>query len=673
MKVKGINVFEQHLEKMVLGFAALVALGLVGMELLLVPEVKVGSKSVSTREVDGLLESKASQINSKLEGADGLVDKDGKPMPTEDQIELATAKFERRMSQDVAPVKQLALTAPSFNGMLVKSGLAAADVVYHVPSPPALAMVGVQETADALTPESAKDAAKASSALAARFGSDMSMPKDVVWTTPVARIDLKAIRADLAAAEPDATPPRSAIPSVWFQNTAYVLDVVFERREKQADGSWGEPAVVPVFADRPAEITFRGRIDSSENAGASFRDDVFQILGIDENQEEVLQPSFYDTVNGAFVSPEVLAEAAGASSDGAPDQAAARRRMMQLQTQLVDRRRRADAIRSELSKIGGPWDEEKERKAEEDRKREERERKKNEKGGGGTGGGGGGGPGGGGGLGGGGGAMNGRGSNQSDDKEIKKQQAERRSKSAQLKRIESEIARIEGELGAAAPKEGTPAAAAPALASKDELLVWGHDLEVEPGKSYQYRCRVRVYNPFFARKNMLVQEQQDLGLADRVALDSPVSQWSSEIRVSQSLRCFLTRATVGDGTGNLGSARFEVYRLVDGKWRVSDVGVQPGERIGRIDAKNGGIDFTTDYYVIDVVEDIAGAAKPDARPAAGGVRERRGMVVIGSISEPGLRIRMPADDMADPDRMKLREQASSARASAGDAPDAAAP
>jgi uncharacterized membrane protein YgcG len=671
MKVKGINVFEQHLEKMVLGFAVLVALGLVGMELLLVPEVKVGSKSVSTREVDGLLESKASLIGSKLDGADGLVDKDGKPMPTEDQIELATAKFERRMSQDVAPAKQLALTAPSFNGMLVKSGLAAADVVYHVPSPPALAMMGVQETADALTPESAKEAAKASAALAARFGTDMSAPKDVVWTTPVARIDLKAIRADLAAAEPDANPPRAAIPSVWFQNTAYVLDVVFERREKQADGAWGEPAVVPVFAARPAEITFRGRIDGSESAGASLRDDVFQILGVDENQGEVLQPSFYDTVNGAFVSPEVLAEAATASAGGAPDQAAAQRRMMQLQTQLIDRRRRADALRAELGKIGGPWDEEKERKAEEDRKREERERKKNEKGGGG-GGGGGGGPGGGGGLGGGG-AMNGKGSSQTDDKEIKKQQAERRSKTAQLKRIESEIARIEAELGAAAPKEGTPAAAAPTLASKDELLVWGHDLEVEPGKTYQYRCRVRVYNPFFARKNMLVEEQQDLGLADRVALDSPVSPWSGEIRVSQSLRCFLTRATVGDGTGNLGSARFEVYRLVDGKWRVSDVSVQPGERIGRPDAKNGGIDFTTDYYVIDVVEDIAGAAKSEARPAAGGVRERRGMVVIGSVTEPGLRIRIPADDMADPDRMKLREQASTARASAGDSPDGAAP
>jgi len=669
MKVKGINVFEQHLEKMVLGFAVLVALGLVGMELLLVPEVKVGSKSVSTREVDGLLESKASQIGSKLEGADGLVDKDGKPMPTEDQIELATAKFERRMSQDVAPAKQLALTAPSFNGMLVKSGLAAADVVYHVPAPPALAMMGVQETADALTPESAKESAKASAALAARFGTDMSMPKDVVWTTPVARIDLKAIRADLAAAEPDANPPRAAIPSVWFQNTAYVLDVVFERREKQADGAWGEPAVVPVFAARPAEITFRGRIDGSESAGASLRDDVFQILGVDENQEEVLQPSFYDTVNGAFVSPEVLAEAATASAGGAPDQAAAQRRMMQLQTQLIDRRRRADALRAELGKIGGLWDEEKERKAEEDRKREERERKKNEKGGGG---GGGGGPGGGGGLGGGG-AMNGKGGSQTDDKEIKKQQAERRSKTAQLKRIESEIARIEGELGAAAPKEGTPAAAAPTLASKDELLVWGHDLEVEPGKTYQYRCRVRVYNPFFARKNMLVEEQQNLGLADRVALDSPVSPWSGEIRVSQSLRCFLTRATVGDGTGNLGSARFEVYRLVDGKWRVSDVSVQPGERIGRPDAKNGGIDFTTDYYVIDVVEDIAGAAKSEARPASGGVRERRGMVVIGSITEPGLRIRIPAEDMADPDRMKLREQASTARASAGDSPDGAAP
>jgi hypothetical protein len=42
-----------------------------------------------------------------------------------------------------------------------------------------------------------------------------------------------------------------------------------------------------------------------------------------------------------------------------------------------------------------------------------------------------------------------------------------------------------------------PGAKTTALASLDELIVWGHDLEVVPGRTYQYRCVARVYNPFF--------------------------------------------------------------------------------------------------------------------------------------------------------------------------------
>ena len=663
MKVKGINVFEQHLEKMVLGGALLVALGIVGWHVVSTPKAKVGPNELAFPAVDEALSRKASQIATKLEGTGSI------ELPADDQIKLAEASFEDRRGKPVSPVGSLARTSPSFNGMLVKTGGAKADVWYYEPKVPALRMEGVQETADALTVEGAKEAAKASPAIAARFGSEITQAKDVVWTTPVARIDLKKLRAELAASDASANPPRNAIPGIWYQDRAYVLDVVFERREKQPDGSWGAPVEVPVFASRDAELNFRGRIP---NPDASVRDEVFQLLGIDDNQEEILQPTFYETVNQAFVSPELLM--ASPSADGAPagEDAGLVRRRMQLQTQLTEKRRRADSLRADLNKLGGPWDEEKERKSEQERKDEERRRKEEERKSGGDAPGGkgpGGGPGGGG-------SMSGKANANADadEKEAKRKATERRSKTAQLKRVESDIAKLEAELGPApgsnAPK--TAAAPVPTLASKDELIVWGHDLEVEPGSTYQYRCRARAYNPFFARGNLLVDGQRDKGLAVPCVIESPASDWSQEHRVSPSVRFFLTRASAGDGAMGLGSAQFEIFRLVDGKWRRAEMSVQPGERIGRVDdrAAGGPVDFTTEHYLIDVVEDIAG--RGDARgELQQQARDRRpGIVVIASSARPGHEIRVPAVDSDDPDRAKLRAQAAASSASAASAGDA---
>jgi hypothetical protein len=657
MKVKGINVFEQHLEKMVLGGALLIALGIVGWHVVSTPKAKVGPNEVAFPEVDAALDRKAKQIATKLEGTGSI------ELPAEDQIKLAESSFEERRGKAVSPVGSLARTSPSFNAMLVKTGGAKADVWYYEPKVPVLRMEGVQETADALTVEGAKEAAKASPAIAARFGSEITQPKDVVWTTPVARIDLKKLRAELSASDASASPPRSAIPGIWYQDRAYVLDVVFERREKRADGSWGEPAEVPVFASRDAELTFRGRIP---NPDAMIRDEVFQLLGIDDNQEEILQPTFYETVNQAFVSPELLM-AASSGGDAAPgEDAGIIRRRMQLQTQLTEKRRRADSLIADLNKLGGPWDDEKERKTEQERKEEERRRKEEERKSGGDTPGGrgpGGGPGGGG-------SMSGKANANADAdaKEAKRKATERRSKTAQLRRVEADIAKLQAELGPGPDAGGNKAAAAPVptLASKDELLVWGHDLEVEPGSTYQYRSRIRAYNPFFARGNLLVDAQRDKGLAAACVMESPASDWSQEIRVSPSVRFFLTRANAGDGAMGLGSAQFEIFRLVDGKWRRAEMSVQPGERIGRMDdrAAGGPIDFTTEHYLVDVVEDIAGRGDARGELQAQARDRRPGIVVIASSSRPGHEIRIPAVDSDDPDRAKLRAQAAASSASA---------
>jgi hypothetical protein len=656
MKVKGINVFEQHLEKMVLGGAVLAALGIVGWHVVSTPTAKVGPNQVAFPEVDEALARKAAQIATKLEGTGSI------ELPAEDQVTLAESSFEGRRSKPVSPVGSLARTSPSFNAMLVKTGGAKADVWYYEPRVPALRMEGVQETADALTVEGAKEAAQASPAIAGRFGTEITQPKDVVWTTPVARIDLKTLRSELAASDAAANPPRSAIPGIWYQDRAYVLDIVFERREKQADGSWGAPVEVPVFASRDAELTFRGRIP---NPDAMIREEVFQLLGIDDNQEEVLQPTFFETVNQAFVSPELLMAATGGGDAEPGEDAGIVRRRMQLQTQLTEKKRRADSLRADLNKLGGPWDDEKERRTEQERKDEERRQKEEERKSGGDTPGGrgpGGGPGGGG-------SMSGKANANADAdaKEARRKATERRSKTAQLRRVEADIAKLEAEFGPAPDAGGSKATAAPlpTLASKDELLVWGHDLEVEPGSTYQYRCRARAYNPFFARGNLLVDAQREKGLAAACVLESPASDWSQEIRVSPSVRFFLTRANAGDGAMGLGSAQFEIFRLVDGKWRRAEMSVQPGERIGRVDerAAGGPVDFTTEHYLVDVVEDIGG--RGEARGELQQARDRRpGIVVIASSSRPGHEIRVPAVDSDDPDRAKLRAQAAASSASA---------
>jgi hypothetical protein len=659
MKVKGINAFEQHLEKIVFGAALAGAAGILAWHFISAPEVKVGTQAVAPDQVDRLLESRADQIRSKLRGPDGLRNGEGKGIPDEGAIELAQAKFDARRAARVSPVEQLAATAPTFNGILVRTGGASADVLYRVPSFAALSMLDVQETSDALKPEAAKEAAAASPVLASRFGAEPTGPEDVVWTTPVARLDLKTLRAELAASSPDSTPPLAAVPSVWYQGTPYVLDVVFERRERLDGGAWSEPVKVPVFASRPGDLNFRARIERASGADATLRDDVFGVLGVEENQREVFQPTFYETMHSAFVSPEVLASAA---ADGG-DRSGELRARMRLETQLATARRKAEALAADLAKIGGPWDEAAEQKKEEERKRQERENKKKNPpaGGSGSGGGGGGGAGRGGGLGGGGpGGGPGRGGDStSDDRDAKKVIGERKSKTAALNRLQDEIKRLEAQLGGAAEASGPKGP--PALASLDSVLVWGHDLEVVPGKTYQYRCAARVYNPFFARKNMLVKSQQDSGIADRPVIECPVSEWSREIRVAPIVRFFAVRATPGDGSLGLGSAQFEVYRLVDGKRERLEMSVQPGERIGRLERKAGSsIDFTTEYYLVDVVEDVLGGRGAGRGDAS--TRERRAIAIIAPLGRDGVEYRMPTDDLNEPERRKLAEEAAAAAA-----------
>ena len=641
MKLKGINAFEQHVEKIVLGVAVLGVAGIAAWQFLSAPTFKVGRENAAPADVDRLLDRKAQTLQSQLRG-DSTV-----KIPTDD-VPFAGAAFGERMSKSVSPVRTYARSSPSFNGMLVKSGGAAADVWYHEPRFGALSMLAVDQTADALTQDSAKAAADVSPAVKAEFGT-IDGPKDVVWTTPVARIDLKAIREELKRAEPNAQPPRAQVPGVWYQETAYIVDVAFERQERKADGSWTDPVEVPVFSPRDEELAFRSRIAS---ASAELQEDVFSTLGTTEKQLAILQPPFYETVNGAFVAPTLGAGESAAAAAGADDGGSARKRA-QLRTQLEQKQRAADALRGDVTKLGGPWDEAQEKKFEEERKREEAERKAAS--GGSSSGGKSGSGGGGGGLGG---AMK-KGDTDAKgeaerERDAKRNRMLRIAKTKQLKKLDGEIATLEKALGEA-PSAGAAKKVLPSLASMEEAVVWGHDLEVKPGGTYRYRCVARLYNPLFGKANQLVKEQAANAAPFTIATEK--SGWSSEVTVSPRVRFFVTRATVGDGALQGGTAQIEVYRFVEGRWRRSEVTAQPGDRIGRVDSRATGkdIDFATQFCLVDVVDDLESKGKT-------GSERRPGVAVVRSLDGDEVQVHVPLRDLEDAERRRLHEQIDTAAA-----------
>ena len=227
-----------------------------------------------------------------------------------------------------------------------------------------------------------------------------------------------------------------------------------------------------------------------------------------------------------------------------------------------------------------------------------------------------------------------------------------------LNRLMQEIERFETQLSALNPEakmelETGNEVELKDVATADEMLVWAHDLGVEPGKTYRYRCRILMFNPFFARGRQLLPDQQ--GLAESFEIASAVSEWSSPVQVAPPVEFFVVRASDGGGSLGMGEARIELYRYEGGARRTEQFTVQPGERIGR-KARVGDsmVDFQTDWYLVDVIDDPAadGRSGVDAKDDA--------TVICRRLDGTERRIQVPSKQVIDPQRTRLRVDADGA-------------
>ena len=328
MNNKGINPFEQHVEKIAVGVGALAIAGVFAWQFVLTESsVNVDGQDVAPGAVDELLEQKAQRINSRL-GANAE-----SPVQFPEITVMGRASIERALASGVSPSGELLPTHPAL-GALIAPSAAASDQWYHEPAFASLQMMGAAVTADALDVDAMPPEDEFRKALEA------SAERDRTWVTPFARIDLKGMRAELAAAKPDAKPPRVAIPSPWFNDSLYVVDLVFERQQLLPSGSWSAAEIV-----KPAPLTEPLRPELAK-VDVGLRNLVFDVLADARAQMDILQPKAPPTMNSRWREPGSEAEAAKATTPEELEYLKAKKRADEMRSRL-------ERLDEQLKKIGG--------------------------------------------------------------------------------------------------------------------------------------------------------------------------------------------------------------------------------------------------------------------------------------------------------------------------------
>lgn len=635
---KGITIWEQHVEKLVLGVCVILLLGAAAMFVLDMPNTtRVGSEDLQPSEVNDVIRTKVGDLRSRL-SSDSARD-----VETLAQVQAASAdSFLERLEGSVSPRSRLPRIAPAFAAMLLPEEAGSADVLYYEPviASPVIRprVVQTQDTIEESELIRVPD-------LAVLLGEDSL---DIVWTTPVAEVDLASLRAELSAEETLANPVRLQIPSNWYRERPYILDVVFERQEQRSDGSWERSTVLPIVA---GARSIRSKIAEDEKIDAGFRDDVFMYLDDPVVQQEILQPDFYATLNSRFTPPtsgdEVLVEIDEEDSAISEEEADRRRRVREFTRRLRDRMISLNRTKDILKELGGELEEAGEEGGSSGRG--EKGRGRGRSGGGPPGGDPNGGPGG---PGGGFGGKKGQGGANSEA-----QKKKRIGLTKKVRKIEADIARIQADLAqldpavsAAIAESSVPVTQMLDTSADDTVLVWTHDLGVKQGSTYRYRTTVMVFNPLFARGRQLLESQRPR--SEEFELASFASEWSMPVTIDPPVQFFFVRASDDGGSLGLGEAIVELYRYNDGKQRATRSRVQPGEPIGGPEVLNGHrVDFGTSWYLVDVIAD----------PAASGSNRldsnNDSIVVCRQLDGTEIRIHVPSAQLRAPARTRLEMDA----------------
>jgi hypothetical protein len=145
----------------------------------------------------------------------------------------------------------------------------------------------------------------------------------------------------------------------------------------------------------------------------------------------------------------------------------------------------------------------------------------------------------------------------------------------------------------------------------EKLVFWAHDDTAEPGSTYQYRIRIGVFNPIAGTDRFV---EKDKGFKDSVVLWSGFSEVVGPVEIPG--RVYLFPSKVAREADK--SVSVQVAKKSLGKWYMEDFIVRPGEVIGGVrDLPQAGagvtfaggatsgvqsVDYGTGALLLDVVD-----------------------------------------------------------------------
>lgn len=215
-----------------------------------------------------------------------------------------------------------------------------------------------------------------------------------------------------------------------------------------------------------------------------------------------------------------------------------------------------------------------------------------------------------------------------------------------LKKAEMELSKVEkpkpktfGEQTSGDPRASFTGApmATPGRAETVQLIshpekgmpaVWFHDDTVEPGKTYQYRMRLKLWNRYVGRLRALQDPEQ----AKRAVILGDWSSPSDPITVTPTTHFYVK--------GGRETASLDVWKWRAGRWirQAFDVGV--GDVIGEVrktktgeldaqgDEERVDVDFTTGAIVLDVRADDNVPLRQSGKDGAFRYSEKKSFTVI---------------------------------------------
>lgn len=317
MKLKGVNQFEQHIEKIVLGLVLVILLGVIAMQFVTQPNVvKDGSRTIAPAQVYTALEPQANQLQSQISDLNPAVP-DVKPV---DLVERYNKAFEN------AGVSRLALSSPLGSGVNVARATGATiDDIERPKSGPIKALaVPATSTPVAASQWATLDPYAVQAVPAYSSYIPAQQPYDFASISIEASFSGTELEAALTGG--NAIPRR-----FWSATGIAILGFEAERQKLMPDGSWGqgEPIQVPPRTPVPTNAI------SSE---AGLQDLVTLVGNASRAVDEVVRPMFPPTIAGPGWAPPSERADLGNSSES--DQ------IRRLQRQL-------DRARADLERLTG--------------------------------------------------------------------------------------------------------------------------------------------------------------------------------------------------------------------------------------------------------------------------------------------------------------------------------